>query len=134
MKIGWPALCFMKLQSVYLLKIGDDGRNAGGQLRNRITDKNRRCHEARHDFGGNLTVYIVEEDIAYSNDEISILIKDIKNGDNLIEVETNFNLKFNSIDGIIKYLKEKNMPLDFSNYFVKKAEIELCKVLNKREK
>lgn len=63
MIIGWPALRFMKLQFVYLLQIGDDGRNAGGQLRNRITDKNRRCHEARHDFGGNLTVYIVEEDI-----------------------------------------------------------------------
>lgn len=53
----------MKLQSVYLPQIGDDIGNTGGQLGNRIADKNRRRHETRHDFSGNLAVDVVEKDI-----------------------------------------------------------------------
>ena len=78
-------------------------------------------------------MYIEEEDYEYSNNEITFATKDIKDGCKLIEVETSYNLKLNTIDKIINYLEKEKIPLDFSNFFVKKAEIELGKIL-KREK
>ena len=72
---------------------------------------------------------IFEEDICYSKDGLGLALKNIKNGDNLMEVETR------NIEGFrnTKELKEKllklNLPIDTSNYFVKKAEVELEKVI-----
>lgn len=82
-------------------------------------------------IGYKTIMYIVEEDYEYSNGEITFATKDIKDGLKLIEVETRFNSKYNTIDKIINYLKDKKMPLDFSDCFIKKAEIELSKVLNR---
>ena len=72
---------------------------------------------------------IVEEDYVYSNGEISFSTKDIKDGDNLIEAELRFNSKYNTLDKLKKYLESEKLPLDFSNCFIKKAEIELRKIL-----
>ena len=72
---------------------------------------------------------IFEEDVCYSKDGLRLALKNIKNGDNLMEVETR------NIEGFrnTKELKEKllklNLPIDTSNYFVKKAEVELEKVI-----
>lgn len=82
-------------------------------------------------IGYKTIMYIVEEDYEYSNGEITFATKDIKDGLKLIEVETRFNSKYNTIDKIINYLKDEKMPLDFSDCFIKKAEIELSKVLNR---
>ena len=74
---------------------------------------------------------IFEEDVCYSKDGLGLALKNIKNGDNLMEVETQ------NIEGFrtTKELKEKllklNLPIDTSNFFVKKAEVELEKVINK---
>jgi len=73
---------------------------------------------------------ITEEDFVYSNGEISIATKNIKDGDNLIEVEARFNTKYSTLDELKKYLENEKLPLDYSDCFVKKAEIELSKVLN----
>lgn len=73
---------------------------------------------------------ITEEDFVYSNGDISIATKNIKDGDNLIEVETKFNTKYSTLDELKKYLENEKLPLDYSDCFVKKAEIELSKVLN----
>ena len=69
---------------------------------------------------------IFEEDLIFSNGIMEIAIKAIRDGDLLIEVETNSLLR--TIEEIKKALDEYSLPLDESNYFVKKAEIELNKL------
>lgn len=75
---------------------------------------------------------ISEKDICYSKDGLKLAFKDIKNGDILMEVETQ------DIEGFrtTKELKEKvlklNLPIDTSNFFVKKAEVELGRVINRK--
>ena len=73
---------------------------------------------------------IKENGIIFSNGEFEIQVKDIINGDKLIEVELiENNEKFNTIEKLKKEISKMNLPIDNSNYFVKKAEIELAKVL-----
>lgn len=69
---------------------------------------------------------IIEDDLIYEKDGFQLAIKDIKNGDKLIEIETDAN--YDSIDILKKKLKEFKIPVDESNYFVKKAEVELDKI------
>lgn len=75
---------------------------------------------------------IFEKDICYSKDGLKLAFKDINNGDILMEVETQ------DIEGFrtTKELKEKvlklNLPIDTSNFFVKKAEVELGRVINRK--
>ena len=56
-------------------------------------------------------------------------IKDVENGDKLIEVETEGSEELNTIDKLIRKVNELDIPIYTDNYFVKKAEIELDKVL-----
>ncbi len=75
---------------------------------------------------------IVENDIVYGKDDLEIDIKDIKNGDNLIEVETVANnKKIDTIEKIKKQIIDTDIPIDTTNFFVKKAEIELDKLMNR---
>ena len=89
-------------------------------------DKAKKFLEA---IGYKNVMNIFEEDVCYSKDGLRLALKNIKNGDNLMEVETQ------NIEGFrnTKELKEKllklNLPIDTSNYFVKKAEVELEKVI-----
>ena len=48
-----------------------------------------------------------------------------------MEVETINDEKLNTIQTIKAYIDKLNLPIDKSNFFVKKAEIELEKVLQK---
>lgn len=68
---------------------------------------------------------IKEEDIVYEKDSFELSIKNVINGDNLIEVETDD--KYNTIEKLIEKINEINIPIYTDNYFVKKAEIELEK-------
>lgn len=70
---------------------------------------------------------IIEKTKVYQKEGLEISIKDIINGENLIEIE--LNEKFDSIDKLKQKINELNIPIDKSNFFVKKAEIELKKVL-----
>ena len=75
---------------------------------------------------------IVENDIVYGKDDFQIAIKDIKNGNKLIEVETVANNnKINTIEKIKKQIIDLEIPIDTKNFFVKKAEIELDKLMNR---
>ena len=69
---------------------------------------------------------IIEDDIVYEKDGLQLAIKDIKNGAKLIEVETDE--IYDTIDKLKMKLKEFQIPVDESDYFVKKAELELDKV------
>lgn len=73
---------------------------------------------------------IKENDVVYSKDGLNIQIKNILNGDNLIEIETiDDNNKFDTIEKLKQKISELNIPIDERNFFVKKAEIEFKKVL-----
>ena len=77
---------------------------------------------------------ITEEDYGYQKGNIDLTTKDIKNGDKMIEVETRDNIKsLNTVDGLKETLKAENLPLDFKDCFIKKAEIELNKILNRKK-
>ena len=75
---------------------------------------------------------IKERDIIYGKNDFEIAIKDIKNGDNLIEVETvSNNVNIDTIEKLKKQIIKLQIPVDTSNFFVKKAEIELDKIIKR---
>ena len=75
---------------------------------------------------------IIENDIVYGKDNFEIAIKDIENGDNLIEVETiSNNSNIDTIEKLKTQIINLQIPVDSSNFFVKKAEIELDKIIRR---
>lgn len=72
---------------------------------------------------------IVEDDICYSKDELGLVLKNVRNGDNLIELETIDKEGFRTTDDLKEKIISLNLPIDTSNFFVKKAEVELEKVV-----
>lgn len=74
---------------------------------------------------------IKEEDVVYEKDRFQLAIKNIKDGDNLVEIETVENDEFDTIEKLIDKINELELPIYTDSYFVKKAEIGLDKVLNK---
>jgi len=77
---------------------------------------------------------INENDLVYGKDGFELAIKDIKNGEKLIEIEI---VEDNKELDTIEKLKEKvvsiEIPIYTNNYFVKKAEIELNKILGRKD-
>lgn len=75
-------------------------------------------------------IVIREKTLVYGRGELKLAIKDIENGENLIEIETVENFpELDSIEKIKKKINELQIPIDTNDYFVKKAEIELKKIL-----
>lgn len=74
---------------------------------------------------------IIEDDIIYYNDKIELAIKDVYNGDLLMEIETNNNTT--TIEELKEIIESLEISFEKENYFVKKAEERLGKVLNKSE-
>ena len=73
---------------------------------------------------------IIEDDIIYYNDKIELAIKDVYNGDLLMEIETNNNIT--TIEELKEIIESLEIPFEKDNYFVKKAEERLGKVLDER--
>ena len=74
---------------------------------------------------------IIEDDIIYYNDNIELAIKDVYNGDLLIETETNKNIQ--TIEELKKMIERLEILFEKDNYFVKKAEETLDKILKEQE-
>ena len=72
---------------------------------------------------------IIEDDVVYEKEGFEIAVKDIKNGDKLIEIETTDNEELDTIEKLIKKVNELEIPIYTDNYFVKKAEEELEKII-----
>ena len=70
---------------------------------------------------------IIEDDVVYEKEGFEIAVKDIKNGDNLIEIETTDDEELDTIEKLIKKVNELEIPIYTDNYFVKKADVELEK-------
>lgn len=73
---------------------------------------------------------IKENAIVYGKGELKLVIKDVVNGDNLIEIETiEDNSELDTTDKLKAIINELQIPIDTNDYFVKKAEIELKKII-----
>lgn len=73
---------------------------------------------------------IKENGNIYGKDGFQIAIKDIINGEKLIEVETVENdPELDTTEKLKEKINELQIPIDTNDYFVKKAEIELKKIL-----
>ena len=76
-------------------------------------------------------MHIVENDLVFKKDNVQFAVKDIVGGDKLLEMEMGFNESFSTLSQIEEKMKELDIPVYTDNFFVKKAEIELNKVLNR---
>ena len=74
---------------------------------------------------------IIEDDIIYYNDKIELAIKDVYNGDLLIETETNKNIT--TIEELKEIIERLEILFEKDNYFVKKAEETLDRILKEKE-
>ena len=75
---------------------------------------------------------IKENDVVYEKDGFQLAVKNIKDGDNLIEIETEENDEIDTIEKLIQKVNKMGIPVYTDDYFVKKAEIELEKILRKK--
>ena len=74
---------------------------------------------------------IIEDDIIYYNDNIELAIKDVYNGELLIEIETNKNIT--TIEELKEIIEKLEIPFEKENYFVKKAEERLRGILAEKK-
>ena len=75
---------------------------------------------------------IKENDVVYEKDGFQLAVQNIKDGDNLIEIETEENDEIDTIEKLIQKVNKMGIPVYTDDYFVKKAEIELEKILRKK--
>ena len=74
---------------------------------------------------------IKEYNTVYCKENFELAIKEILNGDILIEVETEENTNYNTIDKLKNVITNLEIPIQPNEFFIKKAEVELDKALNK---
>ena len=72
---------------------------------------------------------IKENDVIYYKDKIKLALKFIENNNTLIEIETDDN--FDTVDKLKELVMKLEIPIEKDNYFVKKAEDALNKILNR---
>lgn len=72
---------------------------------------------------------IKEKDEIYSKNGFELAIKYIENSDILIEIETEPNTEWDTIEKIKNILLQMDLPIEKNEYFVKKAENELDRIL-----
>ena len=77
-------------------------------------------------------INIYEDDIIYEKENLEIEIKNVRDGDLLIEIETNPNTEFDTIEKLKNVITELQIPIEPNEYFVKKAEVQLNKLLNRK--
>jgi len=74
---------------------------------------------------------IKEDDIVYWKDNFKLAVKFIDNSDILIEIETDENSEWDTIEKIKNKICELNLPIAKDDFFIKKAENELNKILRR---
>lgn len=75
---------------------------------------------------------IKESDISFEKNNFSFSVKDIENGEKLIESEANFDVEeISTIEKVKSMFDKFEIPIYTDDYFVKKAELELNKILKR---
>jgi adenylate cyclase class IV len=82
-----------------------------------------------NEIGYHEIMNIKESNIIYYKDKLELALKFIENSNTLIEIETDDN--FDTIDKLKELVNEIEIPIERNNYFVKKAEDELNKILKR---
>lgn len=72
---------------------------------------------------------IKEKDKVYKKDNLEFSVKDIINGEKLIEIETKNTIGLRNIQELKQTINEMDIPIETDDYFIKKAEIELRKIM-----
>ena len=75
---------------------------------------------------------IKEEDSVYEKDGFQLAVKNISGGDILIEAEIGENVGISTINELKRKMIEEEIPIFTDDFFVKKAEVELRKVLGRK--
>ena len=75
---------------------------------------------------------IDEDDICYSKDGLGLVLKNVRNGDNLIEVETIEEEGLSTAEDLKEKVLELRLPIDRSNFFLLLAEEELKKIIRNK--
>ena len=133
-------------KAVIIRYIVDDGRiiqkitfkkkniNSNGEI---LSQKAINCDVLDYKAGINLfnelgyyeIMNLKESDVIYYKDKLELAIKFIENSSTLIEIETDEN--FETIDELKKLVVNLEIPMEKDNFFVKKAENELNKILKR---
>lgn len=133
-------------KAVIIRYIIDDGRiiqkitfkkkniNSNGEI---LSQKAINCDVLDYKAGINLfnelgyyeIMNLKESDVIYYKDKLELAIKFIENSSTLIEIETDEN--FETIDELKKLVVNLEIPIEKDNFFVKKAENELNKILKR---
>lgn len=133
-------------KAVIIRYIVDDGRiiqkitfkkkniNSNGEI---LSQKAINCDVLDYKAGINLfnelgyyeIMNLKESDVIYYKDKLELAIKFIENSSTLIEIETDEN--FETIDELKKLVVNLEIPIEKDNFFVKKAENELNKILKR---
>lgn len=74
---------------------------------------------------------IKENNVIYTKENLELAVKDIKNGDILIEIETKPDSNFDTVDKLKNIIIDLEIPIEDNQFFVKKAEVELNKILDR---
>ncbi len=74
---------------------------------------------------------IKEYDEVYRKGNLEVATKQVKDGDLLIEIETEPNTEYDTIEKLKKAINELGIPIEPNEFFIKKAEIQLKKMLEK---
>lgn len=80
-------------------------------------------------IGYNEIMNIKEQDIIYCKNNFKLILKFMKDRTPLIEIETDS--EYDTIEKLKDKLKEYKLPIEPNTYFVKKAEYELSRILNR---
>ena len=80
-------------------------------------------------LGYNLIMNIKENSIVYSKDKLEMAVKFIENSNTLIEIETDE--YFETVEELKELVQEIDLPIEKGNFFVKKAEDALDKILKR---
>lgn len=73
---------------------------------------------------------IKEKAVVYGKGELKLAIKEIEDSDNLIEIETvEGNPELDTTEKLKEKINELQIPINTNDYFVKKAEIKLKKII-----
>lgn len=72
---------------------------------------------------------IYDKCIVFSNEDIDLIVQLVNDEYIFIEIETNN--KYTNAEELKEIINKHNLPIDKTNYFVKKAEIMLKKVLKR---
>lgn len=73
---------------------------------------------------------IKEKAVVHCKDGLKLVIKNVEDSENLIEIETvENNIELDTIDKLKEKINKLQIPIDTEDYFVKKAEIKLKRIL-----